>query len=111
MDRRKPQPMDREAFKCRVAEGKGICLVCFMGQWSEPSRQMDPLVEDLTDKWYGILPVYVIDPDEEPFITAENSVTAVPTFIIFKDGQEIDRIVGIRTGEQLEKFVRCGYEG
>lgn len=110
MEKHKPQPMDREAFHTVVIDSKKTCLVCFMAQWSEPSRQMDQPVIDITHKWYGLVPVYLIDPDEEPFIMSEYSINAVPTLVMFRDGQAVDRIVGIRTPGQIDKFVRDIYE-
>ena len=68
MDRHKPQPMDRELFQKEVIENKKTCLICFMAPWSEPSREMEDTIVEVTHLWYGTVPVYVIDPDEEPFI-------------------------------------------
>ena len=104
MGKHEPQPMDRQLFR-ETAEGGKTCMVCFMAEWSQPSREMNDIIADITHKWYGSVPVYVVDPDEEPFIMSEYSVNAVPAFIIFRGGREAGRIVGLRTFEQMDRFI------
>ena len=105
MDRHKPQPMDRELFQKEVIENKKTCLICFMAPWSEPSREMEDTIVEVTHLWYGTVPVYVIDPDEEPFIMDKYSVAAVPAYIMFKNGEPGPKVVGIRTAEPINNYV------
>lgn len=105
MEKHRPQAMNRSDFNKIVIEEKQVCLVCFMATWSKPSREMEDPVAEVTDRWYSIVPVYTVDPDEEPFIMAEYSVNAVPTFILFKDGQAKEKVVGIRTADEINQYV------
>lgn len=69
-------------------------LVDFSAAWCGPCQLMKPLVGELSAAYAGKVNVGVVDIDEQPDLAGKYAVTAVPTFVFFKDGREVDRLVG-----------------
>ncbi len=83
---------------------KGVTLVDFHADWCGPCRMLAPVLEkvskDLTGSSIGKL-----DIDEAQEIAAQFEVTSVPTLILFKDGKEVGRLVGLRDADSIKEFV------
>jgi thioredoxin 1 len=69
-------------------------LVDFSATWCGPCRMMAPAVEALAETYRDRLDVAVVDIDASPDLASRFGVTAVPTFLVFKDGQVVDQLVG-----------------
>ncbi len=69
-------------------------LVDFFATWCGPCRAMDPIVERLAHRFEGRAEIVKVDIDGNGELAAENSVRAVPTFLLFAGGQAVARVVG-----------------
>ena len=84
-----------ENFKEQVAKaGTGLVLLDFYADWCGPCKALAPKLEEL-EKQMTDLSIYKVDVDNKIDIAAENQVRAMPTLILFKDGKEIARQVGL----------------
>lgn len=83
----------------------GVTLVDFYADWCGPCRMLTPIVEELSNEFHGVATIAKIDIDKHQSAPTTYSVTSIPTIIIFKDGKEVQRVVGVRDKESLKKLV------
>lgn len=87
-------------FESEVLQAKGPVLVDFWATWCMPCRMQGPAIEKLAEEGYNAGKLNV---DEEQELAARYRVMSIPTLIIFKDGKEADRMVGVQSKELLAK--------
>jgi thioredoxin 1 len=93
-----------ENFQQAVA--KGLTLVDFYATWCGPCRMIAPIVEQLAEKAAGKANVAKLDIDQAQQVTASLQITSVPTLILFKDGKEVKRVVGVKDLDYLLNLVQ-----
>jgi thioredoxin 1 len=91
-----------EDFKAKVASGTTI--VDFTATWCGPCKQIAPFFSDLSEK-YKTVQFIKVDVDELESVAQEAGVSAMPTFMIYKDGKNVDSLVGA-SKEKLESLVQ-----
>jgi thioredoxin 1 len=84
---------------------KGATLVDFFAQWCGPCRMLAPIIEEVAGDMKGKAKIGKVDIDKEIKVATDHQVTSVPTMILFKDGKEVDRIVGLRDAEAIKEFI------
>jgi thioredoxin 1 len=72
-----------------------IVLVDFWATWCGPCRALAPTIEELSREYSGKVLVGKLDVDENPAAAEQFQVFSIPTMIVFKDGKEADRLVGL----------------
>ncbi len=83
----------------------GVVLVDFYAEWCGPCRMLTPIVEELAQEMAGKLVVAKVDTDQSMEVAAKFEVTSIPTIILFKDGQMVERVVGLKDLDSLRKMV------
>src|SRR5438552_1078136 len=84
---------------------KGLILIDFYADWCGPCRMLTPILEALAKEMGDHLTIAKIDVDHSQKTTAAFQITSVPTMILFKEGKEINRIVGLKDLDSLKKIV------
>ncbi len=87
-------------FDADVLESETPVLVDFTADWCPPCRVMGPVVEDLAAERQDVRFVRV-DVDADPEIAARYAVLSMPTFVLFRHGSEVLRLVGSRPKRRL----------
>jgi thioredoxin len=95
--------LTEENFKDEI--GSGVVLVDFFATWCGPCKMLAPVVEELATEYEGKAKIAKLDVDQAPHAAGEFGVQSIPTLIIFKDGEEFDRMIGFQGKEVLKEHV------
>src|ERR671925_556028 len=94
------QRWDTEVLKSDVP-----VLVDFWAEWCGPCRMVGPIVEQLAKSLDGKVKVSKLNVDQNQEIAMKYNVQSIPSLILFKNGHEVARTVGLSPKEKYEKFV------
>jgi thioredoxin 1 len=89
-----PLHVSDSEFGKTVLESQAPVLVDFWAAWCGPCRMIAPFVEEIANDYAGKAVVAKMDTDANPQTPMKYGIMGIPTLIIFKGGQEVDRIVG-----------------
>ncbi|UCH93170.1 MAG: thioredoxin [Candidatus Aminicenantes bacterium] len=87
---------------------KGVTLVDFWAVWCAPCRRLDPILERIAAKMSNKAKICKLNIDENPGISVEYNVMSIPAIFIYKDGQVVNQLFGIRSEEELVEAI-IGY--
>ena len=90
-----------ENFESEVKNSSVPVLVDFYADWCGPCKIMGPVIEELAKEVEGQAKVGKLNVDEESDLAVEYNVMSIPTIIIFKNGEEAKRFVGVTNKEDL----------
>jgi len=90
-------------FETEVLKSKTPVLVDFYAQWCPPCRLLTPILEELAEELKGKIKIGKLDVDKNQSIASQYGVMSIPTLILFKNGKEEKRIIGLRTKEELKR--------
>mgnify|MGYP001251323592 CR=1 FL=1 len=85
--------------------GSNLVLVDLKAEWCKPCQVLSPIVDELSVEYQGRLVVGKLDVDNNPETTKELGVRNIPTILIYKDGQIVDRSVGMASKIQLKALI------
>ncbi|MCH9614416.1 MAG: Thioredoxin [Chlamydiia bacterium] len=95
--------LTEENFEAEVANG--VVLVDFFAEWCGPCRMLAPVVEELSKEMDNVT-FCKLDIDQHSKPAGNHQVTSIPTLLLFKDGTEVARSVGLKDKEALAEFVK-----
>jgi thioredoxin 1 len=81
-------------FEAEVIQSKVPVLVDFWAAWCGPCRAIAPSLEEIATEYQGRIKVAKVDVDENMEVSARYGVQSIPTLILFKDGDAVERLVG-----------------
>ncbi|MEJ2151180.1 MAG: thioredoxin [Chloroflexota bacterium] len=100
-----PFPVSDETFESDVLDSAEPVLVDFWAEWCGPCKMIAPIVDDLAQEYDGKLKVAKLDADENPSIMQTLGIMGIPTLILFKDGQPVERITGYMPKDRLTERI------
>ncbi|MGG6242353.1 thioredoxin [Nodosilinea sp. AN01ver1] len=95
-----------QSFSDLLAEAQIPVLVDFYATWCGPCQMMAGILNQVNNELKGQLKIVKIDTDKYPQIASQHQVAALPTLVLFRAGQPIDRIEGVLPAPQLVARLR-----
>ncbi|MEO1742625.1 MAG: thioredoxin [Cyanobacteria bacterium J06629_9] len=89
------------SFADLLAQSEQPLLIDFYATWCGPCQLMAGILEQVKESLKDQLKIVKIDTDRYPDLASQHEVYALPTMVLFKQGQEVDRIEGALTADQL----------
>jgi len=108
----KPVPVSDQTFEQEVVRSDRPVLVDFWAAWCGPCRMVAPVLEQIATERGEALKIAKLDVDANPISAGRYGVRAIPTMILFKNGQEAERLVGYmpkdRLLQQIAPYIENG---
>ncbi len=92
-------------FQAEVLDNDKVTVVDLWAEWCGPCRMMTPIVEELSKEYEGRAVIGKLNVDENPEIPTNYNVRGIPTFLIFKNGELKDKVVGAQTKKVLQDKI------
>ena len=92
-------------FNDQVLSSQEPVLVDFWAPWCGPCRMIAPLVEELAGENHGSIKVGKVNIDDNPSAAQNYGVSSIPTLMIFKGGEVVERFVGVQPKNRLQQAI------
>ncbi len=92
-------------FEAEVLGEGTAALVDFWAEWCMPCRMLAPTIDDIATEYTGRLKVGKVDTDANREISMKFGISAIPTVILFKDGQMVKKFVGLQQKRDLKAAI------
>ena len=93
-------------FKTTVLQSDKPVLVDFWATWCGPCHMLAPTINDLADEFKDIITVGKMDVDDNPVTATSFDIRSIPTLILFKDGKEVTRLMGVRGKSEISETIK-----
>ena len=94
--------INKEEFNTLVLESKEPVLVDFYADWCGPCKMLSPIMDEISEQYT----VYKINVDNEQDLAIQFGIMSIPCVIAFKEGKEINRIVGLTNKDAIIKMIK-----
>ena len=103
----KPVHINDDTFEVEVLKNDVPVLADFWAEWCGPCRTIAPVLEEIAQEFEGRLKIAKINVDENPETPARFGIQGIPTLILFKNGEPVERLVGAMPKDQLLSHIRA----
>ena len=97
--------INQENFETKVTQSSAPVLLDFWAAWCGPCTILSPVVEELAQE-HPEISFCKVNVDEVPELAQRYQISAIPTLLLFKDGQPVDMSVGVKSKAELENFLK-----
>ena len=94
-------------FNATIESAEVPVLIDCFATWCGPCKMMAPIVDEVSETFEGRLEVYKVDVDDNPQIARDYKIMSIPTFLIFRDGELVKRMVGGMDADEFEEAVEA----
>lgn len=82
---------------------EGVVVIDFFAEWCMPCLMMEPIVDDLSEKFKGKIKFGKVDTSDNEGLAQKFNVSSIPNFTVFKDGKMIKQFIGSMSSEEFEE--------
>ena len=101
------QVLTKDNFEAEVLNSQQPVLVDFWASWCGPCRMVSPVIDELAEEYAGKLKVGKVNVDEQAALASDYAVVSIPTILLFKDGQVVEKSVGARPKDDFCDMVEA----
>jgi len=99
-----PIPLNDSNFD-KILDNHVLILVDFWAPWCGPCRMIAPIIDELAAEYSGRVTLGKLNVDENPLTAQKFGIRGIPTLILFKNGKEVSRIVGVTPKNDIQKEI------
>ena len=99
----KPVSINDSDFEQQVLQAKQPVLLDLWAPWCRPCLMVAPIVDELAEEYDGKISFFKMDIDQNPRTPARYNVMSIPTLLIFKDGEPVSHVIGVRPKKELKQ--------
>ncbi|MFB3926675.1 MAG: thioredoxin [Syntrophales bacterium] len=100
--------IDDGSFDREVLQSDKPTLVDFWAPWCGPCRAISPILDELAREYEGRVKIAKLNVDDNQKTAAAYGVQSIPTLILFKSGQVLDKMIGLASKDRLDSFLKKG---
>lgn len=93
-------------FEKEVLQDSKYVLVDFWAEWCGPCRMLAPVIEKVGKTFESTLKICKVDTDANPVVSQQYQISSIPCCILFKNGKEVDRLIGFRAEAQFTADIK-----
>ena len=97
--------VDESSWDAQVMKSPGLVMVDFWAVWCGPCQMVAPIIDELAVEYNGKVKVMKLNTDENPEIAGQYQVMSIPTILIFKNGQPVERLVGAMPKRRFKEVL------
>ena len=97
--------LSESTFDSEVSKSTIPVLVDFWAEWCGPCKMIAPLLDELADEYEGKVKIGKVNVDHSQALAGKYGIRAIPTLLLFKDGQVKEQIVGMTSKKDLQKKI------
>ncbi|HHX17687.1 MAG TPA: thioredoxin [Clostridium sp.] len=105
MENGKVLTLTRENFDQEVVNSSNTVLVDFWAPWCGPCRAVGPLIDELAEEYDGKAKIAKLNVDDEGELAAKFKIMSIPTIMIFKNGEVVEKLIGARSKTELSELI------
>jgi len=101
----------KEEFQQIIESEKNVILVDFWANWCGPCRTLGPILQDISDEVEDVTILKVnVDEGENAMLSAQFGIKGIPTVIVFRGGEQVDKFVGLRKKDEIISVIEKNRE-
>ena len=97
--------LTNQNFEEEVLKNNGLVLVDFFAIWCGPCKMIAPILSEIAEEYKGKVKVGKVNVDEQNELAMEYRIESIPTLKLFKDGQVIKTLIGLRSKSEIEEIL------
>ena len=102
---KEPLALDDSTFSQTINKFP-LTLVDFWAPWCGPCRMMSPIIDEIGKDYLGKLVVGKINVDENPLVAGQFGISSIPTLLLFKRGQAVNKIIGSVSKNKINEMIK-----